>query len=306
MSKKSINDPRYIVMGVSLFVAFIMLVGKMYAWQITGSTAILSDALESVVHLFATGMAGFSLWYADRPADKEHPYGYGKIAYFSAGFEGSLISIAGVAILFTATKALIFGVSPNALDQGLIIIVSLTIINLVLGMSLVKIGKKHNSLVLIANGKHVLTDMWTSLGVLVGVFIVWLTNIVWLDPVVALLAGAQILWSAGQLIRESYNGLMEKADPETLKTITNKLNLIKNEGTISDFHELRLRQVNNKLWIEIHLLFNGKIDLTEAHKHASFVENQIEALFPDDDVYITSHLEPDEHEIAHPEGHSIS
>ncbi len=150
------NDTDYQrpVMMASLAIAFLMLGGKTYAWLITGSAAILSDALESVVHLFATGFAAFSLWYSTRPADEEHPYGHGKVAYFSSGFEGALISIAAVSIMYTAIADIIRGPDVEQVGAGLLITGGLALVNLVLGWSLVYTGKKHNSIVLRANGYH--------------------------------------------------------------------------------------------------------------------------------------------------------
>lgn len=301
-----------IAMGLSLAVAVLMLVGKGFAYRITGSTAILSDALESVVHLVATGFAGFSLWYASRPPDAAHPYGHGKIAYLSSGVEGTLILVAAVAIIWTAVDALVAGPELEQLGVGLAITAGLGLVNLVLGVGLIRVGKRTNALVLVANGHHVLTDMWTSLGVLVGVGLVYATGIAALDPVVAMLLGLNILWTSGKLVRDAYAGLMDTADDEATARVAKLLADAQAEGLIDGFHHVRHRRVNDNVWLEQHLLLPDALRLDEAHTRASAVERRQRALFPESRVQITSHLEPLSHEhgegvphdlIAEPKGH---
>ena len=287
-------------MRASLLVAVLMLVGKLWAYSITGSTAIFSDALESVVHLGATAMAAFSLWYASRPPDLDHPYGHGKIAYFSSGVEGALILVAAVAIVYEAVRALVEGPEIQSLGLGLLITALLGLVNLVLGLALVRIGKRTNALVLVANGHHVLTDMWTSLGVLVGIGLVWLTDLVWLDPVVALAMGLNILWTSGRLMREAYGGLMERVDGDESARVLDVLSESQGEGLISGYHHVRHRRVNDQIWLEQHLLMPDDLMLEVAHRQASQVEARQRALFPESQVQITSHLEPVSHE--HGEG----
>lgn len=287
-------------MRASLGVAVVMLAGKSAAYYLTGSTAILSDALESVIHLFATGGAAFSLWYAAQPPDPGHPYGHGKVAYFSSGFEGALILAAAVGIFIEAIRALVQGPELYNLGAGLAITAGLALVNLLLGVGLIRVGRQTRALVLVANGKHVLTDMWTSVGVLIGVGLVWATGIVWLDPVVAMLAGANILWTAGRLIRDAYAGLMERADARETARAVAVLQAAVGDGRISGFHHLRHRRVNDVVWIEMHVLFPDHLALDEAHRRATAVEAELRALFPRDRVQLTSHLEPASHE--HPAG----
>ena len=289
-----------VAMSLSLAVAVLMLVGKSVAYGLTGSTAILSDALESVVHLVATAFAGFSLWYASRPPDAAHPYGHGKIAYLSSGVEGTMILVAAVAIIWTATQDLLRGPELTQLGTGLLITAGLGLVNLVLGVGLIRVGRRTNALVLVANGHHVLTDMWTSLGVIVGVGLVYVTDLEWLDPVVALLLGANILWTGGRLVREAYGGLMERADAETTDRLDAVLAAAQAEGLISGFHHVRHRRVNDNVWLEQHLLMPDDLRLDEAHARASAVERRQRDLFPESRVQITSHLEPLSHE--HPLG----
>ena len=291
-------------MGVSLVVAVLMLGGKIAAAVVTGSAAIFSDAMESVIHLFATGFAAFSLWYAATPPDSGHPYGHGKAAYFASGVEGLLIMLAAFGILWTAVQDLLAGPDLHRLDVGLLVIGALTLVNLGLGLYLVRTGKRTNSFVLVSNGRHVLTDMWTSLGVVAGVGLVWLTGVAWLDPAVAILVALNILWTAGSLIRQSVYGLMDKADPDATQRILDVLGEAKEEDVIADFHQVRHRRTGDQVWVEYHLMFPGEMTIHEAHGHSHDVEDRVDALFPDDDVHVTAHLEPMRHDEAHPEHHS--
>jgi cation diffusion facilitator family transporter len=299
-------DPRYFAMATSLAVAVLMLIGKLGAWLLTGSAAILSDAAESMIHIVATGIVAYSLWFSNQPADPEHPYGHGKFAYFSAGFEGGLIMAAAGSILYLGVRALILGPHLSQLGVGLAIIAALSLINLALGLFLIRTGKRHNALVLVSNGQHVLTDVWTSGAVVAGVALVYVTGIAWLDPVVAIVAGLNILWTAYQLLTRFFEGLMEKADPQDTQKILAALQAAVAAGDLSTFHQLRHRRVNDQVWIEAHLLFPADWTITQAHDHASAVEARLVGLFPDDQVFVTSHLEPADaaHEAAHPDNHA--
>ncbi len=287
------------VMLASLLVALVMLVGKLTAWSITGSAAIFSDALESVIHLFATGFAGYSLWLSQQPADAGHPYGHGKVAYFSSGFEGALIAIAAISILYTAIVDLITGPELQRLGVGLWITGGLAAVNLVLGGVLVRTGRKHRSVVLEANGHHVLTDVWTSVGVLIGLGLVMLTGWLWLDPVVAILVALNILWTALSLVRRSVHGLMEAADPEETERIRTLLDRAVEKEVVEGYHQLRHRRINHEVWIEYHLLFESGMSVMDAHDRSHRVEDALHKLFPGDSVVITAHLEPSAHDEAH-------
>lgn len=287
------------VMMASLIVSFLMLGGKLFAYFVTGSTAILSDALESVIHLVATTFAAFSLWYSTQPPDEKHPYGHGKIAYFSSGFEGGLIMIAALAIFYTAAVDLIKGPELTSLNVGLWITGGLAIVNLVLGIALVQTGKKHNSLVLTANGHHVLTDMWTSFGVIAGLFLVWLTDLKWLDPVIAMVLGINILWTSRSLIKNAVSGLMEAADPAETAQIVQLLENAVSESVILGYHQLRHRRINDQVFIEYHMTFPSDDTILSAHDKSHRVEDDIHRLFSADKVIVTAHLEPAAHTDAH-------
>jgi len=290
-------------MAASLLVSFLMLVGKFTAARLTGSTAIYSDAAESVVHLFATGFAGFSLWYASTPPDPEHPYGHGKVAYFASAVEGTLILLAAVGIGWMAVQDLVTGHELQQLDVGLYVLGGLTAVNLALGGYLIHTGRCTNSLVLVSNGRHVMTDMWTSLGVIVGVGLVWATGIRWLDPAVGLLVALNILWTAKDLLRRSVYGLLDEADPTDTEALLNELRASVEDELVTGFHQVRHRRSGDQVWVEYHLLFPGDMPIHDAHARSHRVEDRIDALFPDDEVYVTAHLEPRRHDEAHPDEH---
>ncbi len=291
-------------MNLSLAASFLMILGKVAAYHITGSVAILSDAAESVIHIIATGVAALSLWYAALPADKKHPYGHGRIAFLSIGFEGAIIIAAAIYIYIEAARAFILGPELHQLDVGLVITGSLGLVNLFLGTYLVRVGKKTSSLVLISNGKHVLTDMWTSFSVVVGIAIVWLTDIIWLDPVIACIAATQICITGFKLLKQAGGQALDGVEARDTETIIKTLEELKEAGTLADYHQLRHRRINDARWIELHILLDGNLPLYQAHSFATKVENALNSAFSKEQVYITSHLEPEDHDSAHPGGHT--
>lgn len=298
-----IRDPRFVPILVSLGVSVLMLVGKVTAYLITNSTAIFSDASESVIHIVATAIVALTIWYSLKPADQSHPYGHGKATYFAAGFEGMLIMVAAATIIYSAIVNLIEGPELQQLGLGLLILGGLTIVNLILGLYLIRSGKRHNNIALISNGQHVLVDMWTSLGVIAGVMLVWLTGVVWIDPIVAIAVALNILWSAYSLIRRSYLGLMDTTEPDDTQKILGELSRSIEIGRIDGFHQVRHRLIGDRRWIEYHLLFDGGMTLSHAHRLSHDVEERLAALFDDEVVVITAHLEPSQHEASHPRGH---
>lgn len=302
-SGEALRGSQQLAMRLSLGTSFLMLAGKTSAAWMTGSDAILSDASESVVHLAATAFAAFSLWYAEQPPDRQHPYGHGKMAYFSAGFEGALIGAAGVGIVLIALRSLLLGHQVQQLGWGLAITGGLGLVNLALGLYLVRTGRHNRNLVLEANGKHVLSDMWTSLAVVVGVALVWATGLIWLDSVVAIGAGLHILREGLALVRESFHGLMERANEEHTQLFLRALCQAREEGLVVDFHQLHHREVHHDIWLEVHLLMPRGISLAQAHERANQVEERLRGSVEDRTLRITTHLEPEDHEQVHPGGH---
>lgn len=298
-------DPRRLVMLLSLSASMVMLMGKGSAYLITQSAAILSDAIESLVHGVATSLAAFSLWYSGRPADSNHPYGHGRIAYFSAGFEGALVLIAGCAVVGSGVFGLWRPPELTHLGIGLFIQGALAAVNLVLGIALVRVGKQHDELILVANGKHVLSDMWTTVAAIVGVALVMLTGRPWFDSVAALLIGLWIVGTGIALLRRSFAGLMDEADPESSRVISEILRQSVEGGDISAYHQLRHREVNGQLWVDVHMLVPGTLSLQEAHARVTAVERKIEAGLRGT-TWITTHIEPLDHAKAHPGGHATA
>ncbi|MCK6511161.1 cation diffusion facilitator family transporter [Myxococcota bacterium] len=289
-------------MRLSLAVSVTMLVGKLLAWWLTNSTALLSDAAESVIHILATSLAAFSLWYAAQPPDRKHVYGHGKIAYFSIGFEGVILAVAALGILAKAIHDLFVPAPLQRLGLGLLLAIGLIAINLALGWHLLAVGKKHQSSILRANGMHVLTDMWTSLAGVLGVGLVWFTNIRILDPIAAIVIGLHILHSAWELLAEAYQGLMERTDQETTDRILQCLDTYTTSHQIESYHQLRHRLVHRTLFVELHLLLDPGLRLAEAHRRASLLELDLQRAFPQTEVIVTTHLEPAS-APCHPKGY---
>lgn len=277
-------------MNLSLGVGFLMLTGKMYAYLITGSAAILSDAAESVVHVLAVSFASFSLWLSLQPADERHPYGHDKISFFSAGFEGAMIVIAALYIIYEAIMKWVGGLELRNLDTGILYVAGAGIINAALGGYLVWLGKRNKALILVANGKHVLTDSWTSFGVVVGLILTLWTGWLPFDPIMAIIVALNILWSGGALIRQSIGGLMDELDPETHTMVLEVLEReVKKRGL--RYHEVRHRNNGSSLWIDFHLLFPNDTNIEDAHWKATEVEAELKSAFTIP-VTVITHLEP--------------
>ena len=288
---------------LSFAFGILMLAIKWYAYSLTGSTAIFSDAAESVIHIIGVAFAVFSLWYSFQPADEEHTYGHHKISYFSAGFEGALIILAAIYIIYISINRLIFGIEISNLDKGTYFTFAASVINLILGLYLVWKGKKTNSIILVANGKHVLTDSWTSFGVVGGLLLTWVTGWLPFDPLVAIAAALNILWSGSKLVRQSIGGLMDEGSKKTADSIRKILEKeTVNKGL--EYHQLRFRESGNILWIEFHLLFPKGTLLENAHNIATELEKTIKNNL-NMQANIISHLEPLEmHDEIHSELHT--
>jgi cation diffusion facilitator family transporter len=283
---------------ISLAVGFLMFCGKWYAYLRTGSAAILSDAAESVVHVLAVGFAAYSVWLSFKPADTSHPYGHDRISFFSAGVEGTLIILAAGVIIFEAIRKWMAGLELQNLGEGTAYVAAAGAINAILGGYLVWQGRRHNSIVLVANGKHVLTDSWTSLGVVGGLLLVLWTDWLPFDPLLAIAVALNILWAGGKLVRQSVGGLMDEGDPE----IDSMIRAVLDSETASrklNYHEYRYRNAGSTIWIEFHLLFPRATTITQAHWQATEIEAAIKSALPRP-VNITTHLEPVEgHDETH-------
>ncbi len=285
-------------MNLSLGTGVVMLVLKWGAFAVTGSSAILSDAAESVVHIIAVCFAAYSLRLTDKPADEDHPYGHAKISFFSAGFEGAMIVVAALYIIYTAVARWLGGLTLENLGWGTGLTALASAINGALGGYLLWLGRKRRSLILEANGKHVLTDVWTSLGVVLALVLTYFTGWLPWDPICAILLALNILWSGYGLMRQSLGGLMDTADPAVNKRLTALLREQTAKHGI-EFHGLRHRNTGDRYWVEVHLLFPEACSLSEAHAIATEIE-EVVGRGVEPGAHVTTHLEPaDGHDEAH-------
>lgn len=277
-------------MQLSFAIGFLMLIIKCYAYFLTGSSAILSDSTESVVHVFAVGFAVYSMWLSHKPADQDHTYGHDRITFFSAGFEGGLIIVAAFFILYQAIQKIIYGFELANLDAGMLFVSIATILNGGLGFYLVKQGKRYHSLVLEADGKHILTDCITSLGVLLALVLYRLTGWMYFDPLIAILIAINILWTGIKLLYNAFHGLMDRTD----MALDQRIRLLINQATQRHqvrYHNLRHRDAGNRLIIEVHFLFPNEFSIFKAHEIATFIEQEVENGF-DKPTELITHLEP--------------
>lgn len=286
-------------MNLSLGVGLLMFFIKVGAYMLTGSAAILSDAAESVVHVAAVIFATYSLRLSYKPADTDHLYGHAKISFFSAGFEGAMIMLAACYIIYESIHKWLAGLHLENLGAGTTLTAAAALINGGLGFYLLWIGRRKNSLILEANGKHVLTDCWTSLAVLVGLGLVLITKWLPFDPICGIIMACNILWSGGGLIKSAFSGLMDKADPEAHAKLNQILQRETRQRGLS-YHELRHRSLGDAHWVEVHLVFPEGVSLTHAHRIATEIETTIgNDLEPR--AYVTTHLEcASDHSALHP------
>lgn len=287
----SLSEDQSKVMNLSLVVAIVLLVAKVVAAGLTGSSAIYSDAAESVTHVLAVAFAAWALRLSHKPSDETHHFGHDKVAFISSGFEGAMISAAALLIVYEAARQAFVGGQIASMGIGMILTGAAAIVNLVLGGALLRVGKKRNSAVLRANGEHVLADVWTSAGVLVALALIHFTGWKWWDPICAVLAAAKLLWTGGKLMRESLGGLMDEADLTVEKSLRECLDAeCEQHGGLS-YHNLRYRHSGLTHWVEFHVVFPDKSSIREAHEAATQMERSVaELLGPD--VRVISHLEP--------------
>lgn len=277
-------------MNASLVVGVVLLAIKLWAAARTGSSAIYSDAAESVVHLLAVIFASYSLRIASKPADDTHHYGHDKAEYLSAGFEGAMISAAACLILYEGIRSWWVGPEITDLKLGIYLTIVSTVVNTVLGLVLIATGRRHRSILLEANGEHVLTDVKTSLGVLLGLqLMLWTGNSFW-DPLSAILVALNILWTGGRLVHRSMNGLMDATDPK-IETEVRRVLETECAARGLGFHQLRYRHAGRTHWVEVHLVFPDGTTIESAHARATEIEGTLNTHLAASARIIT-HLEP--------------
>ncbi|MCT1458742.1 cation diffusion facilitator family transporter [Aestuariimicrobium sp. p3-SID1156] len=274
---------------LSIVAALLTIALKVGAWWITGSVGLLSDAAESIVNLVAAIVALVALTVAARPPDKNHHFGHSKAEYFSAATEGLMIFLAASVILVTATLRFL---NPQPLEElgiGLLISVAASVLNGVVGVALLRAGRQHRSLTLTADGRHLLTDVWTSVGVIVGVGLVWLTSWDRLDSLVAFAVGLNILFTGWKLITESTAGLMDvslpKADNDLLRA---RLGELSSDDVI--FHAFRTRESGSRQFMEVHMLVPGDWSVKKGHDLSEDVADAMREIIPE--LRVLVHLEP--------------
>lgn len=273
---------------LSLGTALLTIALKTGAYILTGSVGLLSDAVESLVNLAGAMLALVMLSYAARPADEKHPFGHSKAEYFSSAFEGLLIIFAAIAIIYTAGGRLLH---PQPLEQmgiGLVASLIASLLNFATARILLRAGKQHESIILEADGRHLMTDVWTSAGVVLGLALAWLTGWIWLDAVIAILVALQIIYIGTGILRRSFDGLMDAVLPtEEMEKIRQAMVAFQQQGIA--FHALQARRAASERFITVHMLFPGDWTVHRAHCLAEDFENEVRAQLKN--TTISTHLE---------------
>ena len=278
MRNKQIIDSTYTTrfraMTLALVVGGLLMAVKFVAFFITDSAAILSDALESIINVVASGFVLYSIYLSHQPPDKTHPYGHGKIEYFAVGFEGALIILAAGAILYKAIPAFFQVRMLSKLDFGIILVLGTSAVNLAVGLFLIHTGRRTRSAPVEADGKHLITDVFTSVGVVIGLVLVKVTGLNWWDPLAACVVAVNIVITGWHLVKQSFGRLMDEADPELLGRIVEILNEHRHPDWI-DIHQLRTRHYGNNVHVDFHLVVPRSLGLLEAHVEAKEIEEKI-------------------------------
>lgn len=275
---------------ISLIASIVVLLLKAFAYYLTNSTAVLSDALESIVNILTASIALFVIKYVAQPADKEHPYGHGKAEYFSAAFEGGLIFFAALVILIESVKSLFTQNQVNRIEQGFLVILLATLFNLILGIYLRQVAKKENSETLRASSAHILSDVKTTGGVMVALGLVSWTGQTWWDPLIAIGVAIHLGWEGFQIVRRSVGGLIDEMDQASLSLLASH---IKKHvpPEIMEIHHLRVIRSGSFHHIDASVVVPGYWDIDKAHQLAHELEEKVVREYPYD-AEIAFHLEP--------------
>jgi cation diffusion facilitator family transporter len=275
--------------GLSVATALATLALKFGAASVTGSVGLLSDAVEGLVNLFAAILALVVLTYAAEAPDREHNFGHEKAEYFSSGIEGALIFVAAAAIVWTAVPRL---TDPRALEQlgvGIAIAIVAAAANGACAWAMLRGAREHRSITLEADARHLLTDVWTTAGVVIGVVVASASGLPWLDPVVAIAVALHILWTGATLMRRSFRGLMDEAVPADERAqIAAVLDALRTRGC--DYHELRTRRAGSRSFVDVHVLVPGSMSVLEGHNLVEGLEKEVQLRLPH--VEMLTHLEP--------------
>lgn len=292
MQSKSLK--KFIYLSILAAIATITL--KFLAFFLTNSVGLFSDALESCVNLVAAVIALFMISLAEKPADEEHAFGHNKAEYFSSAIEGGLIVLAAFSIIWSALPRILHPQPLENVGIGLLVAIGASVINLAVGLILIKNGRKSSSITLEADGKHLMTDVYTSVGVLVGIGLVKLSGWLILDGIVAIAVAINILWAGYQLMRRSALGLLDTGipEPERAKVVI-ALEAFKTQNL--HYHSLLTRQAGQRKFISFHILMPGHLSIQKGHDQVEKVEKAIRGLF-DSPVTVFTHLEPVEDPVS--------
>lgn len=272
---------------------FVLMAVKFLAFFQTSSSAVWSDALESLVNVSAGIVVFFAIKFGSNPADKEHPFGHGKIEYFTAGFEGGMVLLAGISSIYKGVSSFLENVALTNLKAGIFLSAFAGLGNALMGLYLIQKGKKTHSIALEADGKHLLSDTYSSIGLVLGLIVVELTNILWLDGVLAILFGLLIIKMGAELIKKSFDGLMDTSNPEILEKIAQKLTLTQTEERV-EMHNLRVMQRGNDYFVNYHITLPWYWTLEQGEEATNKISAEIgEAV--GGEVEFSEHIEPCKH-----------
>ncbi|HWC53491.1 MAG TPA: cation diffusion facilitator family transporter [Chitinophagaceae bacterium] len=258
--KQNVHVQKWVA-GISV----LLLAIKFVAYYSTHSISVLTDALESIVNVVSGFVGLYSLYVAAKPRDLDHPYGHGKAEFLSAAIEGTLISSAGAIIFYKAIQNLVHPVELHKVDFGIILIAITAVVNFIVGFYCLATGKKNNSLALIASGKHLQTDTWSTVGIVIGLLLLYLTGYTWIDSVVAILFGSYIVFTGYKILRRSIAGIMDEADMELLERMVQVLNSNRRENWV-DLHNLRVIKYGSVLHVDCHLTVPWYFNVHDAHR----------------------------------------
>ncbi|QJR14173.1 cation diffusion facilitator family transporter [Usitatibacter palustris] len=275
--------------GLSVATSVVTIALKFAAYYVTGSVGLLSDAIEGFVNLAAALAALGALTYAAREPDPEHNFGHEKAEYFSSGLEGALIFLAAGVIAWTAVPRLLHPVALEQVGMGIAFSIAATLANAACAAAMLRAARAHRSIALEADARHLLTDVWTTVGVVVGVLAVKVTGWLILDPLIAIVVAVHILWTGVHLVRRSFDGLMDRALPEAdIARIRTELEALKARGC--DYHALRTRQAGSRGFVDVHVLVPGAMSVQEGHDLVEHFEQEVRKAVAHVEVLV--HLEP--------------
>lgn len=274
-----VHRRRLAAMALSVTVSVLLMALKFYTFWLTESSAVLSDALESIINVVASAFALWSVVLASKPPDTSHPYGHGKAEFFSAGFEGALIILAAGGIVWEAAPRILRPDPLPNLDMGLLLLLATGVANLGLGLVLVRTGRRTRSMAVEADGKHILADVFTSAGVLLGLVLVRQTGWFWLDGTIACLVAVNIIFIGVRLVRESFSNLMDASDPKLLDQITEVITRHRRKSWI-DIHHLRAWRSGERIHVDFHIILPRDLSLEAAHREVMDIEALLKSHVP--------------------------